>query len=310
MAHNISLPAEEAQHISFRRILIIALPLVLESLAMTLMSVVDRLFLVQYDVLQSAATGSASMVAFTFIFPINAIIAFSGNMVAQYYGAKRFAKLAAPVWTALFFAVAMSLVVLAVMPVVGRVFALFKHSEELIMYEKAYMNYMFIAMTAGLLSGGFFSYFSGMGQTVKIMLVAIISNVVNTGLNWVLIFGHGPFPEMGIHGAGVATVVSSLVGGALVVILYVIAGRKNPVLLKPVLEFDVLRRMLRFGFPAGLQTLVDMGSFTVLILAFARLSPEVALATGLVMQIKSFVYMPVMSLAYSGSIIAGQEAWG
>lgn len=307
MMQKISLNAEKSQPISFKRIVIIALPLVLNSFAQVIMSVVDRLFLVQYDVLQSAATGSASMVAMTVIAPVAAIVAFADNMVAQHYGAKQWDQMARPVWTALGVAALMSVGLLALRPLVGQVFGWFGHEPALVTYEKTYMNFIFIAGIIGLLASGFFSYFAGTGQTGKMMVATLAGNGVNMALNWTLIFGQGPFPELGITGAGWATVAGS--GVSLVIILgfYVAAGRSQPLLLTPVWDADVLARLWRFGLPAGVQRVVDMGSFTVLILAFGRISAQVALATGLAMQIKSVVYMPVMALARSGAIIAGQE---
>jgi MATE family multidrug resistance protein len=307
MTQNIRLNTEEAQHISYKRIFFIALPLVLHGLSFTIMSFADRLFLVQYDVSQSAASGSALMVAITVTGPINAIILFGSNMVAQYYGAKRFNMLATPIWTSLVFAGVMSVVLLAIIPLFGNIFHFFGHSSEMVYYEKAYIKYIFASGILVMFTSAFLNYFTGTGQTIKVMMVAVIANMVNIGLDWGLIFGHGPFPEMGIKGAGLATVLGNVVALTLSFGFYWLASRKEKSLLKPVFDWDVLRRMLHFGLPAGFQMMLEMGAFTVMILAFARISPEVAVATGLAFQIQSFVYMPVVSLASGGAIIAGQE---
>lgn len=307
MTQNIRLNAEDAQHISFKRIFLIALPLVLHGLSFTIMSFADRLFLVRYDVLQSAASGSAVMVAMTVTGPINAIILFSSNMVAQYYGAKRFDMLATPIWTSLAFAGVMSVVLLIITPFFGNIFSLFGHSDEMIFYEKTYIKYIFASGILVMFTSALLNYFTGTGQTIKVMTVAVVANAVNIWLDWALIFGHGPFPEMGIAGAGLATVIGNVVALMLSFVFYWLASRKEKSLLKPVFDRDVLRRMLHFGLPSGLQMALEMGAFTVMILAFARISPEVAVATGLAFQIQSFVYMPVVSLASGGAIIAGQE---
>ncbi len=307
MTQNIQLNAEEAQHISYRRIFLIALPLVLHGLSFTLMSFADRLFLIRYDVLQSAASGSAVMVAMTVTGPINAIILFSSNMVAQYYGAKRFDMLARPIWTSLAFAAVMSVVLLAIMPFFGSIFHFFGHAPEMIYYEKSYIKYIFASGILVMFSSTFLNYFTGTGQTIKVMTVAVVANIVNIGLDYALIFGHGPFPEMGIRGAGLATVIGNVVALGMGFGFYWQASRKNKELMKPVFDRDVLKRMLHFGLPSGFQMMLEMGAFTVMILAFARISPEVAVATGLAFQIQSFVYMPVVSLAGGGAIIAGQE---
>ncbi len=304
---SIRLKKKENKHISYLRILILALPLVVDGLAFTVMSFTDSLFLIRYDVLQAAASSSAVMVALTFTSPINAIILFGSNMVAQYFGAKRFDMMATTIWTSLAFAAVMSVVLLAIMPLVSQVFDLFGHAPELMMHQKVYLKYIFAGAIIGLFNTAFLNYFMGIGQTIKVMLVAIISNMVNIWLNWGLIFGHSFFPEMGIRGAGVATVISSIVALALSFSFYLAASGKYKALLKPAFDLDVLRRLWHYGLPSGFQMGIEMGAFTVMILVFASISPEVAVATGLVFEIQSFVYMPVVSLASGGAIIAAQE---
>jgi MATE family multidrug resistance protein len=307
MTQNIRLNTKKTKHISYWRILIIALPLVVDGLAFTVMSFTDSLFLIRYDVLQAAASSSAVMVALTFTSPINAIILFGSNMVAQYYGAKRFDMIATTIWTSLAFALVMTVVLLAIMPMVSHVFNLFGHSAELMVHQKVYIRYIFVGAIIGFFNTAFLNYFMGIGQTIKVMMVAIISNVVNIWLNWGLIFGNGSFPEMGIQGAGVATVISSIVALTFSFSFYLVASGKHKSLLKPMFDFDVLRRLWHFGLPSGFQMGIEMGAYTVMILVFASISPEVAVATGLVFEIQSFVYMPVVSLASGGAIIAAQE---
>lgn len=77
----------------------------------------------------------------------------------------------------------------------------------------------------------------GVGNTKLTMYVNILSNIVNVCFNWLLINGIGPFPEMRVQGAALATALGMFVGFVLS-ILSLFGGRKNNSFLQISLKDD------------------------------------------------------------------------
>ncbi len=65
----------------------------------------------------------------------------------------------------------------------------------------------------------------GSGKTLYLMVAAIINTVANIFFDWVLIYGHMGFPEMGIQGAGLATSLSNFLAMAFLIIVLVFSKR-------------------------------------------------------------------------------------
>jgi len=96
----------------------------------------------------------------------------------------------------------------------------------------------------------------GLQRTRAAMIIVVGSNLLNIVLNYVLIFGKYGFPEMGLNGAGWATLIARIVM-ALSMMLYVYYGRKFQ-LYKAGFSIgnysrSLINKMLHIGLPAGSQ---------------------------------------------------------
>ncbi|MDH5751275.1 MAG: MATE family efflux transporter, partial [Deltaproteobacteria bacterium] len=110
-----------------------------------------------------------------------------------------------------------------------------------------------------------------------------ISVATNMALDPLLIFGWGPFPELGIRGASLATVISQII--PLAVYLWLVLGRVRNTLLvlnRPLkLDFGIIRRILRIGLPSGLQFVVVSLSLMLMFRGVKSFGGEAAAAMGI-----------------------------
>jgi len=111
------------------------------------------------------------------------------------------------------------------------------------------------------------SFFDGIGSTQVHMFASIVMNVANLILNWVLIFGAGPIPQMNVSGAGLGSLISTYIGLACMVgwsfvpkyrRRYMYYRWKN-------LSRRVIRDIVRVSVPSGFATFFVMAGFAMFI---------------------------------------------
>jgi len=142
-------------------------------------------------------------------------------------------------------------------------------------------------------------FYQATKRPVVPMVVGLIANALNLVLNYVLIFGRLGFPEMGIKGAAVATVIATFVQAGLMLFLFVGPrthgeyGSRN----KIGVELAKLWRIIRVGLPSGLHWSLESACWTLFLLKVIGSLGSAALAAhSAVIQVIHFSFMPVIGL--------------
>ena len=137
----------------------------------------------------------------------------------------------------------------------------------------------------------------GEGNTFIPMVAMLIGAVINIVLDPFLIFGIGPFPELGAAGAAYATVFSRLVSG--IYILYMVIHNDKDIkidLKKFKFKFTIIKDIYKVGLPA--MVMQFLGSFMVagLNLIVGSYNTDAIAVVGIYFKLQSFVFMPVFGL--------------
>ena len=148
----------------------------------------------------------------------------------------------------------------------------------------------------------------GTGNFKPGMIVQTATVIINIVLAPVLIFGWGPFPQMGVSGAAVATLIA-IVFGVIWLSFYFIDRnaylRFHPADWKP--KFAVWGRMLKIGLPAGVEFGL-MGVYMVVVYAISRRFGAAAQAGfGVGFRIVQSVFLPIVALGFAVAPVAGQN---
>jgi MATE family multidrug resistance protein len=132
--------------------------------------------------------------------------------------------------------------------------------------------------------------------------------IVNALLDYLLIFGVGPFPRMGIAGAAYATVIASSISALLFMIL-VFSPAHNRVyhtLRGWRFEAKLFYRLLKFGLPSGVQFFIDVAGFTFFVLCVGRLGTTQLAASNIAFNINTIAFLPMVGSAIAVSMLVGQ----
>ena len=292
-----------------RAVLTLALPLVASTLSWTIMNFIDRMFLLWYSTESMAAAMPAGLLHFTVIcFPLG-VVSYVNTFVAQYQGAKQENRIGLIVWQGVILSLASIPLVLATIPLAPIVFGFADHGPGIVRLETTYYQVLAFGGGAMIAAGALSSFFTGRGVTHVTMLVDSGSALLNVILDYLLIFGHWGFPELGIVGAGWATVISQWSRPLAYWVLMtrprhrhrfgIVSGRR--------LDMPLLRRLCRFGGANGLQMLVEMVAISLFLLLIGRLGELSLAATTLAFNVNSLAFMPLLGLGLALSTLVGQE---
>ncbi len=151
-------------------------------------------------------------------------------------------------------------------------------------------------------------YSDGLSMTSYSMYATIFANLINILVNYILIFGKFGFPQLGIIGAAIGTLVSRIM---MYIVLYILL-KKNRIIKNISRQFFLINKkifikIISLGFPTSLQMLFEVGIFTSAIWLSGLLGEVTQSANQIVLNISSFTFMVASGLGLSASIRAGNQ---
>ncbi len=291
-----------------RELLTIALPMVVSHACETAMTFTDRLFLSRLGSAQMNAAMAGGLTCFTMTTFFVGLIGYTTALVAQYLGAGRKRYCAVATTQAMLIALAAWPLILLARPLVYWLFAEWDIPPEQAAPQRVYFDILVYAVGVGLLRHCLSSFFSGSGRTRVVMLSAIVAMVVNIGMNYVLIFGKFGLPAMGIRGAAYGTITGSVCGLTVLVIAYLRPANCREYKIRRSLKFDsgAMRKLLRFGYPAGIEMFLNLVAFSLMILTFHKHGSVTATATTIMFNWDLVSFLPLVGLEIGVMSLVGR----
>ena len=93
-------------------------------------------------------------------------------------------------------------------------------SPEVVRQAVPYFGYVAVSVIPFMVFASFKQFLEGVGNTKVAMAIIITSNAINVVFNWLFIYGHWGFPEMGAAGAGLATLISRVLTPVLIIVYF------------------------------------------------------------------------------------------
>jgi MATE family multidrug resistance protein len=303
-------PADEDPRAgSSRELLALAAPLVLSQSFMTVQVFLDTILLSWHDQLEVAASLPAVMWFWLPFGLLQVTAGYTSTFVAQYTGAGRPERIGPAVWQGIHFAILAGLAFLLIVPAAPALIALGGHTDSLQHLETAYLQCLACAALPMLVMAAINGFFSGRGQTWTVLAIEAFGTAINIALAIPLIFGRAGFPELGIAGAGWATVAGSC-ASALFALALLLRQRYRVAFATLTgwrFEGDLFYRLMRFGGPAGAQVFLDVLVFHLFIQMVGRLGEAAMGATTLTVRLNMVAFLPMFGLGQAVSVLVGQR---
>lgn len=292
-----------------REVLRVCLPLVLSLSATTVMEFTDRVFLANYSIDAISAALPAGITSYLFLAFFGGVGGYAGVFIAQYTGRGDHKRIGTVIWQAIYFTLGSGLFLwLLAIFATDEIFALAGHSKEVQHLEAIYFSILCKGGVLHIATATLSTFFTGRGFTRPVMAITFIGVMINIPLDYALIFGRWGLPEMGIEGAGIATVAAWAVNVTLFCLLIFTAKNNHRFGIFSNLHFnrEIFVRLMRFGIPASIQFTLDILAFTLFILLIGRIGKTELAATNIVISINALAFMPSMGVSQGMSILVGQ----
>jgi MATE family multidrug resistance protein len=276
---------------------------------MTVQVFVDTVLLAHHDPLEMSASFPAVMWFWLPFGLLQVTAGYTSTFVAQYTGAGRPHRVGPAVWQGIHFALLAGLLFLLVVPLAPVIIAVGDHDPALQVLEVTYLRCLSFAALPMLVMSAVNGFFSGRGQTWTVLGIEAFGTGVNVALALVLIFGQAGFPEMGIAGAGWATVAGSWASALLAVGLLLRRRYRDGFGTASGwrLERELFGRLMRYGGPAGTQVFLDVLVFNLFVQLVGRLGVAEMGATTLTVRLNMIAFLPMMGLGQAICILVGQR---
>ena len=150
-------------------------------------------------------------------------------------------------------------------------------------------------------------FLEGIGRPVPGMVIIIGANVLNVGLNWLLIFGHGGFPALGAEGAAIASSIVRwcMFAAAALYVLRRVDSRRFGISAASDPADRLGPRMRRLGLPMGIAHGLEASAFAAMTLIAGRLGAVEVGGYTIPMNLLALAFMGAIGLSTAASVRVG-----
>jgi putative MATE family efflux protein len=306
-----TLPPEVTSGMLYKDIVRIAWPSFVELMLTQLASMVDLMMVGSLGAWALTAVGLTTQPKFLLMTMFTAMNVGATAMVARYRGAGEQAKANMILRQAILLTFVFSTLASVLGYIFARPMVIFMGAKDELALEGAvtYLRIQMIGFVFMALTTTVTASLRGVGDSRTAMIYNMTANIVNVIFNYLLIYGHFGFPEMGVAGASLATIIGQFVAFTYA-FFYIMRGKRYLHLnvregFKP--NWQELKKIFQIGFPAMIEQLVMRAGMIIYTKTVASLG-TIAYATHQVcMNIQALSFMSGQAFAVSATSLVGQS---
>ena len=288
----------------------LAIPLIGTHLANVALGITDTIMMGWYSVpaLAALVLGNAYFFVFFlfgagFSFAVQPLVA-SSSSAGEFILARRYMRMG--LWLSLIYAA----LILPFFFSAGKILILLGQASDTSEYAENYTRIVGFGLIPALWAMVIRFFLSGLHLTKVTLFITLTTVLLNIPLNYVLIFGNFGFPELGVTGAAISSVIVQIIT-AVSITAYALGKLPKYKLLKRFFHFDKVAflKVAKLGLPIGTSIVAETGLFTASSIMMGWFGAVTLAAHGIALQIASVMFMVHLGLAEASTIKAG-NAWG
>ena len=306
----------------YKKIALLACPVMLSNATDTLMMMVDRLFLSRFGTEAEVLLGgsmSGGMIAWLILSPMIGLLSYTNAMASQNFGRGKLPRCTQIISHAMYLALLYYPLALLISSFIPAVLIWAKHDPALIEAEQTYSYIIIYGSIFSLLRIPLNSFFIATNRSGLVMKISFIGLLFNIPLNYWFIFdqplqwGNGSLrPGLlgignGIAGAASATVASQILTFMLLLLLFFKQKREYQIAQSWHLRPSIYQELLRYGLPASLEVFTNLLSFNTFLIMFYSISPLIAAAGTIIFSWDSLNFIILMGVNMATTTLVGQN---
>lgn len=303
----------------YRMAMTVAMPIMLQNLITNVVNMLDNLMVGSLGTEQMSGVSIVNQLVFVFSLCIFGGLSGVGIFTSQFYGKKDNEGIRYTLRMKLIIAVAISIIALILFINFSDFFiSLFLHEVDdsgdvllTLSFAKEYLAIILVGLLPFALSQVLGGTLRETGNTFVPMVSVVTAVIVNGVFNYLLIFGKAGFPELGVKGAAIATVMSRF-AELLILVVYVIARRNeleyiNGAFRSLKIPGKLLASFASKGIPLMINELLWSGGITALSIAYSLHGISVVAANSIASSVINLFNIAFLSMGMSIGIIAGKS---
>jgi len=302
-------------------VMAVAAPAAMGMINVTIMQIVDRLMVARLISPRAlAAAFVAGILTWVPISTISGITSSVNTFVAQNLGAGRTRRCGQYAWQGLYLAIACGLMLWLLAPWADEIFrGIAKYNEfrggkgtnpEELQLQREYFQVIIVGGVFRLMCGALERYFFGTHRMGVVYVTSFVAMLLNIGLNYVLITGAGPWPELGMTGAAMGTVIAWMLEFAMLLVWFLRADEDRLYATRRMWRLRVRRvwDLIRVGFPAGVNWGLDLGCWSYFNAALVGYFGEIhKAASASAVQYMHMSFMPAVGMSIACQAVVGRH---
>lgn len=302
----------------YKRYLYLALPMIVQNAITNLVSFLDNIMVGQLGTEQMSGVAIVNQLIFVYNLAIFGAVSAASIFGAQYYGKgnhkghmysfrfKLYAALLVTILTILLFLTnGENLISLYLTDTAGN-----GATDVALQYGLQYLGIMVVGLIPFAVNQAYATNIKETGQTMVPMIASFVAVGSNAVLDYLLIFGIGPFPKLGVIGAALATVIARYIEALIIIIWAHGHADKNRYLKGAYTGFGIpkeeLKAILIKGFPLMINEVLWAAGMTAVTQCYSVRGLEVVAGLNIATTITNLFNIIYLQLGGCISIVVGQ----
>ena len=288
----------------------LATPVMLGMLGHTLVAFIDNIMVGQLGTAELAAVSLGN--SFMFI-AMSLGIGFSTAitpLVAEADGKSNFELGKSSFKHGLFLCTVLGIALFIIVFMAKPLMYVMRQPPEVVNLAMPYLNLVAVSLIPLIIFQAFKQFSDGLSLTRFPMYATIVANIINIILNYLFIFGKFGFPQLGIVGAAIGTLVARIIMVAYLWYLLWIhpkAGAYVRHIKLLVLQKLMLRKVINLGFPSAMQMFFEVAIFTAAIWLSGILGKNPQAANQIALNLSSMTFMIAIGFSVTAMIRVGNQ---
>ena len=299
-----------SQYRHYQKIIRLAYPVCLSQLGTVLVSLADSAMVGKLGTLELAASSFANSIFFIFITFVTGITFGITPLIAAADGTKNLTEIARilkhGILVSAIAGTSFSLLLWKATPALQ----FLSQPEAVVDLAIPYFKILALSLIPYTIFQGLRQFMEGLSLTKPAMYVSLFANIMNIILNDLLIYGHLGFPQMGLNGAGIATLISRIFMPIAIIILAIAIPQSFCYLRKMrrlrVSIFQALK-VIKIGIPSGIQFLFENGALSFAAIMMGWLGTQELAAHQIALSLVTVTYMIATGISAAATIGVGNQ---